>query len=81
MLLPFYILLNSKIVLSCFLRLKSACFEIKQHPKCLAISLVVLGCMLLLTIIITVASNSHHEPAKRTGNEPKWAKTEKGTQA
>ncbi|GFR75512.1 sodium/potassium-transporting ATPase subunit beta-1-like [Elysia marginata] len=59
-------------------RLKSVCFEIKQHPKCLVISLSVVGLVLLLTIIISATSGGHHEDRRPTGDEPKWSKTEKG---
>lgn len=59
-------------------RLKSACFQIKQHPKCLVISLVGVGLALLLTVIISVAHGSHSDDRKPTGQEPKWAKTNQG---
>ncbi|RUS91545.1 hypothetical protein EGW08_000660 [Elysia chlorotica] len=59
-------------------RLKSACFKVKQHPKCLAISLLALGLLLLLTIIISVASSGNSKGGQPTGNEPKWESTKKG---
>ncbi|KAK3798061.1 hypothetical protein RRG08_034621 [Elysia crispata] len=66
-------------------RLKSVCFKIKQHPKCLVISLLTIGLILLLTIIISVASSGRGKSSsdsdkfrQPTGNEAKWAKTTKG---